>query len=146
MNARRTTEVVDRDARGALSVSLSKMFALVVAALGPVAWRVFELEATGSGGLDLAVLNERIEHEPAGLLMTADELEKVAADLSQVINAILVVPGDEQPLTLPPLDAAFYSRCRLVVECIDGDLWRVTTEDSEVHTALHKEFQDVTDV
>lgn len=143
MSAPKTSEVVDRDAEGALSVSLSKLVALVVAALGPVAWRVFELEATGRGALDLAALGERIEREPTGLRMTSDELAETAADLDQVINAVLVVPGDEEPPTLPPLDAAFYARCRLVAECVDGDVWRVTTDNNDVHSRLKKEFRDV---
>lgn len=143
MSAPTTTEVADRDARGVLSVTLSKLLALVAAALGPVGWRVFELEATGFGALDLSALCERIEREPEGLRMTTAELAEVAADLDQVINAVLVLPGDEEPPTLPPLGAGFYERCRLVIECVDGDVWRVTTDNNEVHSRLQKEFHDV---
>lgn len=143
MNALKTTEVADRDAGGASSVELSKLVSLVVAALGPVVWRVFELEATARGAFDIAALSERIGRDPAGMRMTSDELAEVAADLAQVINAVLVVPGDGEPPTLPPLSAAFYTRCRLVAECVDGDVWRVTTDNNEVHSRLQQEFCDV---
>jgi len=53
------------------------------------------------------------------------------------------VPGDEEPPMLPPLDAAFYASCRLVLECVDGDVWRITTDSDEVHRRLRREFHDV---
>jgi hypothetical protein len=138
-----TTEVRDRDARGALAVGLAELLVLLTSVLGKVKWRLLDLEAVGAGEMDLSSLAVRIEEDPAGLQMETDELVEVAADLEQVINAILLVPREGAPLPRAPVDASFYEGARLVLECVDGDLWKVTTDTQALHQLLRERFSDV---
>jgi hypothetical protein len=136
-------ELRDRDSRGALAVELAELLVLLTSVLGNVSWRLLELEAVGAGAVDLSDLRARIERDPAGFEMGTDELKEVAADLEQIINAILVVPRPGVSPPNPPVDARFYEAAQLVLECVDGDLWRVTTGDQEIHRLLRGRFSDV---
>jgi hypothetical protein len=138
-----TTEVRDRDSRGALAVELAELLALLMPVLGNVNWRLLELEAIATEALDLNDLRAQIERDPTGLELGIDELKEVAAHLEQVVNAILVVPRHDVSPRRPPVDARFYWAARLVLECVDGDLWKVTTGEQGIHRLLQASFSDV---
>ena len=139
-----TTELRDRDAQGALAVSLSELLTLLATHLGPVDWRILQLNAVGAdwGDTDLDALRERIQNSPDGTPIDPEELFQLAGELEQVNEALLCVPASGA-IPQRPVDDTFYRACRVALQCREGARWSVTSDDADIHELLRANFQDV---
>ena len=139
-----TTEVRDRDAQGALAVSLTELLTLLATHLGPVDWHILQLKAVGAewGDTDLDALHERIQKSPSGTPIDPEELFQLAGELERVDDALLCVPASGAT-PRRPVDDRFYRDCRVALQCVQGERWSVTSDDVGIHELLRENFQDV---
>jgi hypothetical protein len=139
-----TTEVRDSNESGAPAVSLAELLTLLSIHLGPLDWRILQLDAESAawGDFDLDALSERIRSSPTGAVLEPEELFHLAGELAQVRDALLCVPA-RGASPCRPADDAFHRSCRVAIQCVEGARWSVTSDDASLHELLRETYQDV---
>lgn len=107
-------------------------------------WAVLEIWAVAQDDdIDVVVLERQADESPNGIVMTAVELRRLAHQLHQFIDGIVVGYRDQPP---KHSDADLRDTAEVVIEAIDSTQWRIYARDEVIVEGLRRDFQDVRDI
>lgn len=137
-------EIYDSENKHFLSVSLYDLLVSLKNTIEKYKWSIYELTAIGNekSGANIPELEGNIFKLPTGLHLDGGQLIKIAKDLDQVINLILVASLNESDFSEIENTNEWQSNYPLVIEIVDGYCWNVYSQDKEIINFLASIYKD----
>lgn len=144
----RVIEIMDKTSGGGTAIHLSDLL-LLLGEEGPsLQWTILQLEAWGTDtcpvlGLDLLDLERTIENTSTGYLISWENLNAFAESVEQLIDAVILGCADANKIPELKSDTDLYTPSEVVLELIDGMIWRVYANNDLTFKRFKDTFQDV---
>jgi hypothetical protein len=137
-------EINDSTDKNFLSVSLYDLLIILKNEIKKYNWSIYELTAVGNQNSDINVpeLEDKILRLSTGLHVDGKELIKLAKNMDQIINLILVASLHTSDFFDLGSSKEWKSRYPLVIEIIDGYSWHVYAQDKGIINLLASTYKD----
>lgn len=126
-----------------LSFDLRDVLETIAADGAGLAWTILDLEARAQAGTNLLAIEREIDASESGKTMSWDEIYRLAASLTQTVNALIAghLPGVR--LTKSMEDEQLLEMTDVLIEALDGGDWTVGIPEGPLADALRGRFRDI---
>ena len=131
-----------------LTVNLRKILDAMGNVPRTLQWSLRHLWAVGDlpGRKSVLDYEEEAKKSDSGIPITWEELESLANNTSQIIDAVFVGNCDARNTMSVEDTRSSYSRDKLTIEANDSTSWRVISGDEALIRRVREHFTDVSDV
>lgn len=131
-----------------LTVNLRKILDAMGDVPRTLRWSLRHLWAVGDlpGRKSVLDYEEEAKRSDSGIPITWEELESLANNTSQIIDAVFVGNRDTHNAMSVEDTGSSYSRDELTIEANDSTSWRVVSGDETLIRRVRRNFTDVSDV
>jgi hypothetical protein len=136
-------KIKDEINKDILSVSLVQLLNCLKGLIASYGWTIYELDAIGQENInyELGTFCDTINSSEFGYDISWDDLTKKSAQMSQIIDLILVGNHEKtEPLKYTD-DADWKLMQSIVIEIVDGSYWEIYTSNNEIIDTCKKKIQ-----
>lgn len=137
-------EIHDTTEAGYLAFDLIDILPLLGDNCSSLIWSILDLEVRSKAnvGLNVPELERKCRETPRGLIVTWDELRRLASKFKQTIDGVFV--GCLERTMVPRLDRqeTWHDLCEVVIEAIDSTSWRIYAKDGRLLDNVKGRFHE----
>lgn len=134
----------DRSNKYFLSTSLKDLLEDITPFMDNYVMGVFELDGFLYEGVpeEFGLLIDKINETKEGYIIDLTELKRLANELTQVINLILVISDSKNNFIQYVDSDEWRKKQKIIIEIVDGDYWEVYSSNDKLISHLEHKYKD----